>query len=90
VDDAGGELALDRLAHLGDVVAEHVREDAAEEVQVGVAGGVGDAGAGAADELQGVLVVQGHPGWEYGAVALEEFRHVPQSGAYCRVERYSK
>jgi hypothetical protein len=71
VDDAGGELALDGLAHLGDVVAEHVGEDAAEEVQVGAAGGVGDTAAGAADEFQGVLVVQSHPVREDGAVAVD-------------------
>ena len=37
VHDAGGELPLDRLADLGDVVPDHVGQHAAEEVQVACA-----------------------------------------------------
>ena len=84
MDDAGGELALDGLAHLGHVVAEHVGEDAAEEVQIGVAGGVGDAAAGAVDEFQGVLVVESHPGGEHGAVTVDEFWHASSLGLTAR------
>jgi hypothetical protein len=90
VDDAGGQLALDGLAHLRHVVPEHVREDAAEEVQVGPASGVGDPAAAATDQLQGVLVVQSYLVREHGAMTVEEFRHVSESGPYRPVGRHSK
>jgi hypothetical protein len=40
VGHPGGQLALHRLAYLGNVVADHRGQHAAEEVQVGVAAGV--------------------------------------------------
>ena len=55
------ELPLDRLAHLGHVVAEHVGQDAGEEVQVAVALAVGDAAALAADDLDRLVVVERRP-----------------------------
>jgi len=51
VRDAGGELPLERLAHLGHVVAQHAGADAAEEVEVAAARRVSDAAALAADQL---------------------------------------
>jgi hypothetical protein len=86
VDDAGGQLALDGRPHLGDVVPEHVREDAAEEIQVGPAGRVGDPAAAAADQFQGVLVVQAHPVREHGAMTVEK-RHSYQCAPCGRAVR---
>ncbi len=56
-----GQLALDRVAHLGHVVPDHVGQDAGEEVQIGTAAGVRDAAALAAHELDRLLIVQGRP-----------------------------
>ena len=77
VHDAGVELALHRLAHLGHVIAQHVGQDPAEEVQVGAAGGVGDAAAAAAGELQRLGVVETEPVRDDAAVPLVKFRHGP-------------
>src|SRR5699024_9242960 len=79
VHDPLGELLLDRRTDLGHVVAEHVGRDAGEEVQIGVSFGVDYARALAADDLQGRVVVEGHPGRHDRAVAREEFRHATQS-----------
>lgn len=80
VHDAGRELPLHRLPHLGHVVPEHVREDAREEVEVAVPLGVGHAAALAADDLDGFAVVERHPRRHDRPVALEQvrvFRHAP-------------
>src|SRR5262249_23077313 len=79
VHDPGGELALDGVPDLGQVVPEHVGEDAAEEVEVAAPGGVGDAAAAAADEFQRVLVVQAHPVGQDSAMPLHKISHGPQS-----------
>src|SRR5262249_37656366 len=81
VHDPGGDLALDGVADLGQVVPEHVGEDAAEEVEVGAPGGVGDAAAAPADELQRVLVVQGHPVGQHSVVPVHKISHADQSPA---------
>ena len=84
VADPVRELPLDRLAHLGHVVAEHVGEDAGEEVEVAVALAVGDAAALAADDLDRLAVVDADPVRDDRAVAGEEIRHdlsLPAVGA---------
>ena len=82
VHDAAGDLPLDRVAHLGHVVAEHVREDAGEEVEVPAALGVGDPAALAADDLDRLVVVDTDPVGDDRAVAGEELRHGSQSSLF--------
>ncbi len=77
VHHAGVQLALDRLADLGHVVAQHVGQDPAEEIQVAAAVSVGDAAAAAAGEFQRLGVVEREPVGDDAAVPLEEFRHAP-------------
>src|SRR6516162_3700953 len=84
MDDAGGQLALHGVADLGQVVTQHVGEDAAEEVEVAAAGGVGDAAAAAADQFQRVLVVQAHPAGQDGAVPVRKISHASQCPAPSR------
>jgi hypothetical protein len=71
VHDAAVEHPVDRCAHLGHVVAEHVGEDAGEEVEVLPAVATTQAPAGAADDLQRLLVVERHPVREHGPVPGE-------------------
>ena len=75
VVDPGRDLPLHRLADLSHVVAEHVRENAGEEVEVAVALAVVDAAALAADDLDRLAVVDTDPGWDDRTVAGEEIRH---------------
>ncbi|MGX1225512.1 hypothetical protein RKD42_006771 [Streptomyces ambofaciens] len=68
VDDPPGLLG-DGLRHFGQGVRGHRGEDAAEEVEVLVARGVPDVPALAVGDLQRVLVVEGEPVGQDGAVA---------------------
>jgi hypothetical protein len=75
VHDALGQLALHRLAYLGDVVPEHVGQDPAEEIEVGVAVGVSDPAAGTADDLDWLVVVQCHPARHNLPVPVQKLAH---------------
>jgi hypothetical protein len=79
VHDAAGDLPLDRVPHLGHVVAEHVGEDAGEEVEVAAALGVGDPAALSADDLDRLVVVDTDPVRDDRAMAGEKLRHGSQS-----------
>src|SRR6202040_2183704 len=54
---AGGDLPFDRVPDLGNVVAEHVGQDAGEEVKVAATLTVGDPAALAADDFDRLVVV---------------------------------
>jgi hypothetical protein len=76
VRHAGADLPADGVTDLGHVVPDHGGQHAAEEVQVGAPGRVGDVPAAAGDDLQRVVaVVDRHPGRHHGAVAVEELAH---------------
>ena len=77
VHHPGGDLPLDRVPDLGDVVAEHVRQDAGEEVEVAAALAVGDPAALAADDLDRLVVVDPDPVGDDRAMAGEKLRHAP-------------
>ncbi len=77
VHDAGGDLPLDRVANFGHVVAEHVSQDAGEEVKVLPALGVGDPAALAAYELDRLVVVNRDPVRDDRAMAGKKLRHAP-------------
>src|SRR5262249_19920546 len=81
VHDPGGGLGLGGVPDLGQVIPEHVGEDAAEEVEVAAPGGVGDAAAAAADEFQWVLVVQAHPVGQDSSMPVHKISHADQSPA---------
>jgi hypothetical protein len=63
------------LGHVGQGVRGHRRQDAAEEVQVLVAGGVPDVAALAVGDLDRVVVVEGEPVGHDLAVAGVEVVH---------------
>jgi hypothetical protein len=71
VHDPAADLPLDGLADLRDVIAEHVGEDAGEEVEVAAARGVGDARPLAADDLDRLVVIDADPVRDDRAVAGE-------------------
>lgn len=72
VHQAGPQLTLHRLADLRDVVADHVGQHAAEEVQVTAPLGVGDPAAGPGHQLDRLGVVERHPGREHGPVSGQQ------------------
>jgi len=72
VHDPPTDLLLHRLAHLGRVVAEHVGQDAREEVEVGGAFAVGDPAARAGHQLERAVVVERQPRRHDGPVPVEQ------------------
>src|SRR5579863_5886094 len=81
VHDPGGDLPFDRVPDLGDVVAEHVGQDAGEEVKVAATLAVGDPAALAADDLDRLVVVDPDPVGDGRAMAGEKLRHAAYSPA---------
>ena len=73
--DAGAQLALHRLPDLRDVVADHVGQHAAEEVQIGPALRVGHPATRAGHQLDRLGVVERHPGREHGPVPGQQERY---------------
>ena len=79
VHHAGGDLPFHRVPDLRDVVAEHVGQNAGEEVKVAAALTVGYPAALAADDLDRLVVVDPDPVGDDRAMAGEELRHAAHS-----------